>query len=93
MSTRLSPAQKIAKPIEANSRSRRRSWIYLPVSFAELVLAMLAGEQIKTCLHVPIPGNVLGLFVLFNASLVPYTIVRATQFFEFVGAIALSATA
>jgi holin-like protein len=36
----------------------------LPVGFAVLVLALLTGEQIKTCLHVPIPGNVLGLFVL-----------------------------
>jgi len=78
-SPRLSPAQKILKPVETNSRSRRRSWIYSPVGFAALVLAMLAGEQIKTCLHVPIPGNVLGLFVLllgFHLRLIPPQLVE-----------------
>jgi holin-like protein len=64
MSTRLSQDQKIVKPVEANSGSSRRSWIYLPVGFAVLVLALLSGEQIKRYLHVPVPGNVLGLFVL-----------------------------
>jgi holin-like protein len=41
-----------------------RVWIDLPVGFAVLVLTILAGEQIKVWLHLPIPGNVLGLFVL-----------------------------
>jgi putative effector of murein hydrolase LrgA (UPF0299 family) len=73
MSTRLSQDQKIVKPVEANKGSRRRSRIYLPVGFAVLVLAQLTGEQIKTCLHVTIPRNVLGLFVLllgFNLRLI-----------------------
>jgi holin-like protein len=58
----------------ANSRVRRRFWIDLPVGFAVLVLSILAGEQVKSWLHLPIPGNVLGLFVLllcFRLRLIP----------------------
>jgi holin-like protein len=58
---------KAAAPIAytANSRVRRLFWIDLPVGFVVLVLCMLGGEQAKMWLHVPIPGNVLGLFILF----------------------------
>ena len=48
----------------ANSRLRRRLWIDLPVGFALLVLSIIAGEQIKIWLQLPVPGNLLGLFVL-----------------------------
>jgi holin-like protein len=48
----------------ANSRRRRRLWIDLPVGFALLVLSIIAGEQIKIWLQLPVPGNLLGLFVL-----------------------------
>ena len=67
---------KAAAPIAdtANSRVRRLFWIELPVGFAVLVLCMLAGEQAKMWLHVPIPGNLLGLFILllcFRLRLIP----------------------
>jgi holin-like protein len=41
-----------------------RSWIELACGFLVLVLSLLTGEQIKSWLHQPIPGNVLGLFLL-----------------------------
>jgi holin-like protein len=53
---------------------RRHFWIDLPVGLAALVLSTLAGEQIKIWLHLPIPGNLLGLFVLllcFRLRLIP----------------------
>jgi holin-like protein len=53
---------------------RRFFWIDLPVGFAVLVLSLLAGEEIKIWLHLPIPANVLGLFVLllcFRLRLIP----------------------
>ena len=43
---------------------RRRLWLQLPCGFIVLFLCLLAGEQIKNWLHQPIPGNVLGLFIL-----------------------------
>ena len=52
----------------------RRLLIELLIGFPVLILAMLAGEQIKTWMHLPIPGNVLGLFLLllsFRLRLVP----------------------
>ena len=57
---------KAAAPVAytANSRVRRHCWIDLPMGFAVLVVSLLAGEQAKIWLHVPIPGNVLGLFIL-----------------------------
>lgn len=42
----------------------RRLLIELLVGFPVLILAMLAGEQVKNWIHLPIPGNVLGLFLL-----------------------------
>jgi holin-like protein len=57
----------------ANSRVRHL-WIDLPVGFAVLVVSILAGEQLKIWLHLPIPGNVLGLFILllcFRLRLIP----------------------
>lgn len=47
-----------------NSRLRGRFWIDLPVGFAVLVLSIIAGEQIKIWLQLPVPGNLLGFFVL-----------------------------
>lgn len=41
-----------------------RSWMELACGFLVLVLSLLTGEQIKSWLHQPIPGNVLGLFLL-----------------------------
>ena len=57
----------------ANSRVRR-FWIDLPLGFAVLVLSLLAGEQVKMWLHLPIPDNILGLFILlfcFRLRLIP----------------------
>jgi holin-like protein len=48
----------------ANSRMRERFWIDLPVGFAVLVLSIIAGEQIKIWLQLPVPGNLLGLLLL-----------------------------
>lgn len=57
---------KAAAPVAytGNSRVRRRFWIELPVGFAVLVLCMLAGEQVKSWLHLRVPGNMLGLILL-----------------------------
>lgn len=58
----------------ANGRVRRHFWIDLPLGFAVLVVSILAGEQVKAWLHLPIPGNVLGLFILllcFRMRLIP----------------------
>jgi len=41
-----------------------RLWMELPCGFIVLVLTLFTGEQIKSWLHQPIPGNVLGLFLL-----------------------------
>jgi hypothetical protein len=41
----------------AKSGGHRRLWVDLPVGFAVLVLTMLAGEQIKVWLHLPVPGR------------------------------------
>jgi hypothetical protein len=43
---------------------QRRLCIELPFGFMVLLLSLLIGEGIKGWLHLPIPGNVLGLFVL-----------------------------
>lgn len=48
-------------------RARWRSLIEFSIGFSVLVLASLAGEQVKTWLHLPVPGNVLGLFFLLLA--------------------------
>jgi holin-like protein len=36
----------------------------LPCGFLLLVLILQIGDQIKSWLHLPIPGSVLGLFIL-----------------------------
>ena len=36
----------------------------LPCGFIVLFLCLSTGEQIKNWLHQPVPGNVLGLFIL-----------------------------
>jgi holin-like protein len=36
----------------------------LPFGFLLLVLILWTGDQIKSWLHLPIPGSVLGLFIL-----------------------------
>lgn len=58
--------------------AQRLAWgrllIELLVGFPVLILAMLAGEQVKSWMHLPIPGNVLGLFLLllsFRLRLIP----------------------
>jgi holin-like protein len=54
--------------------ARRRFLIELLLGFSVLVLALLAGDQVKMWLHLPVPGNVLGLFFLllsFRLRLLP----------------------
>ncbi|MGA8655888.1 MAG: CidA/LrgA family protein [Chthoniobacterales bacterium] len=46
------------------SIARWRVWMDLPRGFIVLVLSLLPGELIKSWLHQPIPGSVLGLFLL-----------------------------
>jgi holin-like protein len=51
-----------------------RFLIELLLGFSVLVLGLLAGEQVKMWLHLPVPGNVLGLFFLllsFRLRLLP----------------------
>jgi len=61
----LSLATETIVPAAFASKSGRcRSWIPLPVGFSVLVLSILAGEQVRAWLHLFIPGNVLGLFIL-----------------------------
>jgi putative effector of murein hydrolase LrgA (UPF0299 family) len=45
---------------------QRRLWIELPCGFIVLFLCLSTGEQIKNWLHQPVPGNVLGLFILLT---------------------------
>lgn len=55
-------------------RGARRFLIELLIGFSVLVLGLLAGEQVKIWLHLPVPGNVLGLFFLllsFRLRLLP----------------------
>ena len=59
------PSWLKAKTAEGASGDVRRGlWLQLPCGFIVLFLCLSAGEQIKNWLHQPIPGNVLGLFIL-----------------------------
>ena len=58
----------------AHRLARRCLLIELLIGFPVLILAMLAGELVKSWLHLPIPGNLLGLFLLllsFRLRLIP----------------------
>ena len=57
----------------------RRFPIELLLGFSVLVLGLLAGEQVKMWLHLPVPGNVLGLFFLllsFQLRLLPRQLIE-----------------
>jgi holin-like protein len=64
---------------KATVRSAQRlAWrcllIELLIGFPVLIVALLAGELVKSWLHLPIPGNLLGLFLLllsFRLRLIP----------------------
>jgi holin-like protein len=61
------------------NKLQRRLLIELPFGFIVLVLSLLSGELIKNWLHQPIPGNVLGLFILlicFRLRLIPPKLVE-----------------
>jgi holin-like protein len=61
------------------NKLKRRLLIELPFGFIVLLLSLLSGEQIKNLLHLPIPGNVLGLFILlmcFRLRLIPPQLVE-----------------
>src|SRR6267378_2803653 len=61
------------------NKLQRRLWIELPIGVIVLLLGLLSGEGIKSWLHLPIPGNVLGLFVLllcFRLRLIPPQLVE-----------------
>ena len=61
------------------SKLLRRLLIELPAGFTILLLSLWGGEQIKNWLHQPIPGNVLGLFILlvcFRLRLIPPRLVE-----------------
>lgn len=60
--------------VNPQNKLYRRLWIELPCGFIVLVLSLLTGEEIKSWLHQPVPGNVLGLFILlicFRLRLIP----------------------
>jgi holin-like protein len=71
------PISGIAKAPSAPALHRgagRRFLIELLLGFSVLVLGLLAGERVKMWLHLPVPGNVLGLFFLllcFRLRLLP----------------------
>jgi holin-like protein len=71
------PVNGAATPLAAPAVHRGTRWrflIELSVGFSVLVLGSLAGDQVKIWLHLPIPGNVLGLFFLllsFRLRLLP----------------------
>jgi holin-like protein len=63
----------------AETKLQRRLLIELPFGLIVLLLSLLSGEQIKSWLHLPIPGNVLGLFILlicFRLRLIPPQLVE-----------------
>jgi holin-like protein len=63
----------------AENKLQRRLLIELPFGLIVLLLSLLSGEQIKNWLHLPIPGNVLGLFILlicFRLRLIPPQLVE-----------------
>ena len=70
------------------SIARWRVWMELPRGFIVLVLSLLTGELIKSWLHQPIPGSVLGLFLLlicFRLRLIaPQLVEQASNFFLFI---------
>jgi holin-like protein len=56
---------KAAAPIGGKHlRTWSRLWIDFAAGFTSLVVSLWIGEQVKAWLHLPIPGNVLGLFIL-----------------------------
>jgi holin-like protein len=59
-----SSRRKTKTPTDLVSDARSRRWIELPCGFLLLVLILRVGDQIKSWLHLPIPGSVLGLFIL-----------------------------
>jgi holin-like protein len=62
------------------SKGDARRFIELPVGLAILTLCMLAGEQLRSCLHLIIPANLVGLFVLllcFSLRVVPPQLIEA----------------
>ena len=68
-------------PADFPSKSgARRFFIDLPVGLAILTLCMLAGEQLRVYLHLIIPGNLVGLFVLllcFRLRVIPPQLIEA----------------
>jgi holin-like protein len=69
----LQPAST-AKTKHGIVNPQNKPWIELPCGFIVLVLSLLIGEEIKSWRHQPVPGNVLGLFILlicFRLRLIP----------------------
>ncbi|MBV9490392.1 MAG: CidA/LrgA family protein [Verrucomicrobia bacterium] len=67
------PATATAAPT-VHRGAWRRFLIESLLGFSVLVLGLLAGEHVKMWLHLPVPGNVLGLFLLllsFRLRLLP----------------------
>jgi holin-like protein len=68
LTAKTQPAALVGKAAAPIAGIHLRTWSRLSIDFAagfaSLVLSLLIGEQVKAWLHVPIPGNVLGLFIL-----------------------------
>jgi holin-like protein len=79
-STSKRPSLAIATTTASTeNKLQRRLLIELPFGLIVLLLSLLSGEQIKNWLHQPIPGNVLGLFILlicFRLRLIPPQLVE-----------------
>lgn len=59
----------------------RRLCVDLPIGLTVLILCLLAGEELRVWLHLIIPGNLLGLFVLllcFHLRVIPVQLIEET---------------
>ncbi len=79
MTSKLPSLVNARNAVGVENKLQRRLYIELPFGFIVLLLSLLSGEGIKGWLHLPVPGNVLGLFVLllcFRLRLIPPQLVE-----------------
>jgi len=79
MTSKLPSLVNARNAVSVENKLQRRLYIELPFGFIVLLLSLLSGGGIKSWLHLPVPGNVLGLFVLllcFRLRLIPPQLVE-----------------
>jgi holin-like protein len=62
----------------AGKNGVRRFCVDLPIGLTVLTLCLLTGEELRVWLHLIIPGNLLGLFVLllcFHLRVIPVQLI------------------